>query len=63
MTAPQFLAALAALHWSVRGVAAILGRPPGPVHRWADGTARVPDDVAAWLVARVAAAEALPPPS
>lgn len=62
MTAHQFHTALATLHWSVMGVAKILGRPEGTVRRWANGSARVPDDVAAWLHRRAAAAAAHPPP-
>ena len=63
MTPAEFNAALASLHWSGRGVAEILGRSPGAVRRWVDGTAAVPDDVALWLGHLVAAHRRYPAPA
>lgn len=63
MTRPDFLAALATLGWTIRGLARVLGRPENTVRNWTRTGYRVPPDVAAWLVRRLAAHEADPPPS
>ena len=49
MTSAAFRAALSLIHWSNRTLAAQLNRDEHQVRRWGNGSARVPDDVAAWL--------------
>jgi hypothetical protein len=48
MTSDRLREILAALHWSQRGLAAILGYDERQVRRWAVG-APIPEPVAAWL--------------
>jgi transcriptional regulator with XRE-family HTH domain len=49
MTPTELRECLAALHWTQRGLAAILGCDEGLVRRWARGAAEIPSDVAQWL--------------
>lgn len=49
MTADRFRALLAALHWSNRTVASILGYDEATVRRWARLDGLVPHPVAQWL--------------
>lgn len=49
MTPDRLRASLAALHWTQRGLASILGVDERRVRRWATGEYPVPVDVAAWL--------------
>lgn len=62
MTRPDFLATVAALGWTIRGLARVLGRPEGTVTNWTRPGYAVPDDVAAWLQRRLDAHRADPPP-
>jgi ribosome-binding protein aMBF1 (putative translation factor) len=55
-------AALAELHWSGRGLAAILRRDERMVRRWAAGTYQPPEDVLTWLEALASFHAAHPPP-
>ncbi len=50
MTPETLRAHLAALRWSQRGLAEMLGMDERQVRRWAAG-ARIPDAVAAWIEA------------
>lgn len=65
MTPTTFRETLAALGWTTRGLARLLGRPQRTVQSWLDRAA-IPDDVAAWLQRRADAHEAAmrddPPP-
>jgi hypothetical protein len=54
MTADEFRACLAALDWSQRLLARILGRDDRLVRRWAIGEGTIPGDVADWLKALAA---------
>ena len=54
--------ALAALHWSQRGLAEALGCDDRLVRRWASGDAAIPGDVAAWLSALAGIHQDNPPP-
>ncbi len=54
---------LAALHWSQRGLADILGCSDSLIRSWATGRNPVPPSVTTWLEDRAMAAEALPPPT
>lgn len=49
MNPDRFRECLALLHWTQRGVAAILGVDERRVRRWATGVYPIPVDVAAWL--------------
>lgn len=62
MTPDRFRECLALLHWSLRGLADILGTHPTSVRRWATGDGTIPANVAAWLeeLAAVHAAQQLP---
>ncbi len=48
MTPDHFRACLAALHWSQRGLAALLDIDERQIRRWATG-ATIPAPIAAWL--------------
>ena len=62
MTPDQLRDALALLHWSGRGLAAILMCDERLVRRWGSGAQAVPAPVAAWLGRLAAAHEANPAP-
>lgn len=62
MTPARFKSCLTALHWTQRGLAAILECDDRLIRRWASGDADIPASVAAWLEALAQAHEALPPP-
>ena len=53
---------LAALDWTQRGLARLLGRPEGTVRQWARGAVQIPPDVAAWLETLARAHERHPAP-
>jgi plasmid maintenance system antidote protein VapI len=63
MNAADFRNILARLHWTQRGLAALLGVAHNTVHRWALGHARVPDPLAVWLGAVDAYLNDHPPPN
>lgn len=63
MTPERLRACLAALDWTQRGLARLLGRPEGTVRQWARGAVQIPPAVAAWLEARARHAERHPPPA
>lgn len=68
MTPDALREALATLGWTTGGLARFLGRHPDAVRNWIRPTGyRVPPDVAAWLLRRVALHEQAmrddPPPS
>ena len=62
MTPDRLRELTTALHWSVRGLAVVLGEHETTVRRWFAGTTRVPENVAAWLerLARPAFRQPLP---
>jgi hypothetical protein len=62
MDGAQLRAALVALRWSQRGLAAELARDPSTVRQWIDDLVRIPPDVAAWLRILVACHAANPAP-
>lgn len=62
MTPAEFRAALAAIGWSQRQLAAATGWSLGAVRNWADGKARVPPPVAGWLARQAARLAQDPPP-
>lgn len=62
MTPAALRSALVALCWSQRDLASVLGCSDALVREWTSGRAPVPPAVAAWLQARAASAEAIPPP-
>ena len=62
MTPAEFRATLAALGWTVRGLARVLGRPENTVGNWGRPSYSVPADVAEWLARRLACLRADPPP-
>lgn len=62
MTPTDLRAALADLHWSQRGLAAILRKDERQVRRWATGEAQIPPAVADWLARLAEAMRANPPP-
>ena len=62
MTPTRLREALAALHWSQRGLAAILDIDERQVRRWAVGAYPVPVRIAAWLEGMAAYAERHPAP-
>ena len=62
MTPTRLREALAALHWSQRGLAAILGVDERQVRRWAAGAYPVPERIAAWLEDLATYAEGHPAP-
>ena len=61
MTTDRFRFCLAALNWSQRGLAALLGIDERQVRRWASGSS-IPPSVAAWLELLAAFHEANPAP-
>ena len=63
MTPERLRECLAALAWTQRGLARLLGRPEGTVRQWLAGVVRVPVDVAAWLEALARFHERHPPPT
>lgn len=62
MTTDRLRAILAALGWSQRGLAAILGCPDTLTRGWARGRSPVPPAVASWLERLAVAHEAEPLP-
>lgn len=62
MTPTQFRAAIATMHWSQRGLAAILRTDERQVRRWATGQYPVPEPIAAWLERVATMMAASPPP-
>lgn len=62
MTPDQLRAALHDLHWSQRGLAAILRKDERQVRRWATGDAQIPEDVANWMERVARAMRENPPP-
>jgi hypothetical protein len=62
MTPDRFRECLAMLHWSQRGVAAMLYCDDRMVRRWADGSEPVPEAVERWLEGLADAHQALPLP-
>jgi len=62
VTPTRLREALAALHWSQRGLAAILDIDERQVRRWAAGTYPVPERIAAWLEGMARYAESHPAP-
>lgn len=62
MTPTRLRECLAALHWTQRGLAAILGCSDSLTRRWAAGNDTVPPAVATWLEALTAAHAAHPVP-
>lgn len=66
MTPTEYAAALETLGWSRPELARQLGQPVDRVRNWDRPRYRVPDDVAAWLLRRVALHQAWmradPPP-
>lgn len=62
MSPARFKACLTALHWTQRGLAAILEYDDRLIRRWASGDAPIPASVATWLETLTQAHEALPPP-
>lgn len=63
MTPAHLRHTLAALHWTQRGLADILGMDERQVRRWAAGQYPVPADIAEWLERRARSMEADPPPT
>lgn len=63
MTSTRLHEILAALHWTQRGLADILGCSDGLIRSWATGRSPVPPSVAAWLEASAMAIQGLPPPT
>lgn len=63
MTKSDLSAALEELGWSARRLSVMLGCDRSLCLRWLSGRGRVPPAVAAWLAARVSAAQSLPPPT
>ena len=61
MTTDRFRACLESLHWSQRGLAAILDMDERQVRRWAAG-ATIPAPIAAWLETLAKFHERNPPP-
>jgi hypothetical protein len=62
MTPARFLEALAALHWSQRGFAALIGYDERLVRRWASGHRPIPGELSAWLEDAARWHEKNPPP-
>jgi transcriptional regulator with XRE-family HTH domain len=60
--ADRLRAALASLHWTQRGLAAILRRDERQVRRWLAGTYEPPRDVLEWLEMLAQVHAANPPP-
>ena len=62
MTPTRLREALAAMHWSQRGLAAVLSVDERQVRRWAAGAYPVPVRIAAWLEGMAGYAESHPAP-
>lgn len=62
MTPDDFRECLALLHWSQRGLAAVLGRDERQIRRWASGDYEVPTNIAAWLARLAEFHRTNPPP-
>jgi len=63
MTPARLVGILAAIHWSHRGLADMLGLNPKMVDRWATGQAAIPPGYAGWLERAAAWLAAHPPPA
>lgn len=63
MSPTEFREALAALHWSQRGLADVLDCDDRLVRRWASGEGAIPPDIAEWLKDLMVSHTAAPPPS
>ena len=62
MTPTEFRAALEALRWTQRGVAAVLRCDERQIRRWATGAYPIPERIASWLATLAAFHRAHPPP-
>lgn len=62
MTRAEYVAAVTRLGWSLRSLAALMGRPASTVRNWGLPGYTVPPDVAAWLRQAEAWLAANPPP-
>ncbi len=62
MTPDRFHECLAALDWSQRGLAKLLGVHDGRTRRWASGRYPIPEPIAAWLDTLARFHEAHPAP-
>ena len=62
MTPKRLIQCLEQIGWTRRGVAARVGLSDMSFRRYEAGTARVPDDIAAWLEALAMAHKAHPAP-
>jgi len=62
MTPDRFNECLAAMDWSVKGLADFLGLPHTRPRRWAEGRYPVPPEVATWLERLAEVHEKNPPP-
>jgi transcriptional regulator with XRE-family HTH domain len=62
VTSERFRACLAALDWSQRSFASLMGINFVTVHRWATGKQEIPTDIAAWLETLARCHEANPRP-
>lgn len=62
MSPSRFRDCVAALGWTLRGLAAILQCDDRIIRRWASGDADIPPSVATWLETLAKTHEALPPP-
>lgn len=62
MTPSRLVQCLETIGWTRRGVAAQIGLSEMSFRRYEAGTARVPDDIAAWLETLAAAHKANPAP-
>jgi hypothetical protein len=63
MTADRFRECLAALHWTQRGLAEIIGVNEREVRRWAGSQNQIPPNIAAWLDRLARCHEVNPPPA
>ncbi|AHJ63250.1 Hypothetical protein GbCGDNIH3_7058 [Granulibacter bethesdensis] len=63
MTPARFHQILDLIHWSGRGLAAILTCDERMVRRWGAGTTEIPPIIAEWLEALAATHVAYPPPA
>jgi transcriptional regulator with XRE-family HTH domain len=63
MTPKRLIQCLEQIGWTRRGVAAKVGLSDMSFRRYEAGTARVPDDIAAWLEKLAAAHERNPAPT
>ena len=62
MNPTRLIECYAALGWTRRGFARLLGRDEATVRQWERGAVRIPDEVARWLETRAKHAERHPPP-